>query len=48
MLVCAGSSPTSSVASQAVTWISRSCPAFAAAPVRLVLTERVPFSGPSL
>jgi hypothetical protein len=34
MLVAAGSSPTSSVASHDVTWIRRSCPAFAAAPVR--------------
>ena len=44
MLVCAGSSPTSSVARQPVTWSSRSCPAFAAAPVRPVRTERMPFS----
>ena len=43
---CAGSSPTSSVACQAVTWIRRSCPALAAAPVRLVCTERVPLLGP--
>ena len=43
-----GSSPTASVASQAVTWMSRSWPALAAAPVRPVRTERVPSSGPSL
>ena len=48
MLVSAGSSPTASVASQAVTWIRRSWPALAAAPVRPVCTERVPSSGPSL
>ena len=48
MVACARSSPTSSVASQAVTWIRRSCPALAAAPVRPVLTERVPFPGPYL
>ena len=47
-LVSAGSSPTASVASHAVTWIRRSCPALAAAPVRPVRTERVPSSGPSL
>ena len=47
MLVCAGSSPTSSVACQAVTRIRRSCPAMAAAPARPVLTQRVPFSGPN-
>ena len=47
MLIRAASSPTSSVACQAVTWIRRLCPAFAAAPVRPVLTERVPSSGPS-
>jgi hypothetical protein len=41
-------SPTSSVASQLRTWIRRSCPALAAAPVRSVLTDRVPFLGPSL
>jgi hypothetical protein len=28
--------------------IRRSCPALAAAPVRSVLTDRVPFLGPSL
>ncbi len=48
MLVRARSFATSSVASQAVTWIRRSCPALAAAPVRPVLTERVPFPGPNL
>ena len=44
--VGAGPSPTSSVACQAVTWIRRSCPALAAAPVRPVRTTRVPFVGP--
>ena len=34
------------VASHAVTSISRLCPALAAAPVRVVLTESLPFSGP--
>jgi hypothetical protein len=34
------------LASQEVAWISRLCPAFAAAPVRLVLTESVPSAGP--
>ncbi len=38
----------SSVASQAVTWIRRSCPALAAAPVRSVRTASVPLSGPEL
>ena len=47
MLVLPASSPTSSVASQEVTWITRSCPAFAAAPARPVRTERVALSGPS-
>ena len=42
------SSPTSSVACHAVTWISRSCPAFAAAPLRPVRTESVPFVRPEL
>ena len=43
----AGSSPSSSVACQAVTWRSRSCPALAAAPPRLVRTASVAFPGPS-
>ena len=43
-----GSSPTSSVACQAVTSSRRSCPAIAAAPIRPVRTDSVPFSGPSL
>ena len=40
-------SPTTSAASQAVTWMTRSCPAFAAAPARSVCTESVALSGPS-
>ena len=36
------------VAVHAVTSIRRLCPALAAAPVRVVLTESVPFSGPSV
>ena len=47
MVVSSGSSPTTSVASQTVTWRSRSCPALAAAPARSVRTARVAFSGPS-
>ena len=47
MLVPAGSSATTSVASQAVTWMTRSCPAFAAAPARSVRTASVALSGPS-
>ena len=41
------SSPTASVASQALTSMSRSCPALAAAPLRPVRTRSVPSSGPS-
>src|SRR3954469_25574280 len=43
----AGSSPTTSTASQEVTWNSRLWPAMAAAPVLCVRTESVPSSGPS-
>ena len=35
MVVAPGSSAITSVASQAVTWMRRSCPAFAAAPASL-------------
>ena len=42
-----GSAAMSNVADQEVTSISRSCPAFAAAPVRLVRTVRVALSGPN-
>ena len=48
MLVAVPSAPTSSVADQAVTWIRRLCPAFAAAPVRPVFTDRVALPGPNL
>src|SRR5215211_2443240 len=43
----AGSSPSTRVADQEVTWINRSWPAFAAAPPRIVRTARVTSSGPS-
>ena len=43
----APSSPIVSVPCQAVTWSSRSCPAFAAAPPRRVCTESVALSGPN-
>ena len=42
------SSPASSLACQAVTSMRRLWPALAAAPVRAVFTERLPFSGPSV
>src|SRR5918995_586776 len=43
----AGSSSRTRVAAHAVTWIRRSWPAFAAAPLRTVRTARVTSSGPS-
>ena len=42
------SAPTSIVAAQSVTWSRRSWPALAAAPVRPVRTDSVPFSGAEL
>ena len=45
--LAAGFAASASVASQAVTSITRSWPAFAAAPVRAVLIDRVPSAGPS-